>query len=102
MDVTDDHGEEPSCAAERREEEAWFAANLGGLLGILTARERFVIELRFGLYCDPLLLDEVGEILGVTKERVRQIENRAIKRIRILAERSFPDSLRNLLEARGR
>ena len=60
MDVTDDHGEEPSCAAERREEEAWFAANLGGLLGILTARERFVIELRFGLYCDPLLLDEVG------------------------------------------
>jgi RNA polymerase primary sigma factor len=53
------------------------------VLGNLTAREREVIELRFGLADDKdHTLEEVGRILKVTRERVRQIEERAIRKLR--------------------
>ena len=49
----------------------------------LTQRERQVIELRFGLHDDhDHTLDEVGKKLRVTRERVRQIEERAIRKLR--------------------
>lgn len=40
----------------------------------LKEREEFVLQLRFGLVCNPMTLDEVADILKLTKERVRQIE----------------------------
>jgi RNA polymerase primary sigma factor len=53
------------------------------VLGNLTQREREVIELRFGLIDDrDHTLEEVGRILKVTRERVRQIEERAIRKLR--------------------
>jgi RNA polymerase primary sigma factor len=53
------------------------------VLGNLTDREREVIELRFGLLDDQdHTLEEVGRILKVTRERVRQIEERAIRKLR--------------------
>src|SRR5579875_4172585 len=52
-------------------------------LGQLTTRERQVIELRFGLADDhDHTLEEVGKKLKVTRERVRQIEERAIRKLR--------------------
>jgi RNA polymerase primary sigma factor len=49
----------------------------------LDPRERRILELRFGLLgSETHTLEEVGTILGVTRERVRQIENRAKKKIR--------------------
>jgi RNA polymerase primary sigma factor len=52
-------------------------------LGQLTLRERQVIELRFGLTDDhDHTLEEVGRKLKVTRERVRQIEERAIRKLR--------------------
>jgi RNA polymerase primary sigma factor len=52
-------------------------------LGNLTQREREVIELRFGLNDDQdHTLEEVGKKLKVTRERVRQIEERAIRKLR--------------------
>jgi RNA polymerase primary sigma factor len=52
-------------------------------LGSLTLRERQVIELRFGLVDDhDHTLEEVGRKLKVTRERVRQIEERAIRKLR--------------------
>jgi RNA polymerase primary sigma factor len=52
-------------------------------LGQLTYRERQVIELRFGLADDhDHTLEEVGKKLKVTRERVRQIEERAIRKLR--------------------
>jgi RNA polymerase primary sigma factor len=52
-------------------------------LGALTLRERQVIELRFGLVDDhDCTLEEVGRKLKVTRERVRQIEERAIRKLR--------------------
>jgi RNA polymerase primary sigma factor len=53
------------------------------VLGQLTLRERQVIELRFGLLDDhDHTLEEVGKKLKVTRERVRQIEERAIRKMR--------------------
>ena len=53
------------------------------VLNQLTLRERQVIELRFGLVDDhDHTLEEVGKKLKVTRERVRQIEERAIRKLR--------------------
>lgn len=55
-------------------------------LARLTERERLVISLRFGLadnYANRFYkLDEVGKIMGISKERVRQLENNALARLR--------------------
>jgi RNA polymerase primary sigma factor len=53
-------------------------------LGQLEGREREVLELRFGLDRDgdPRTLQEVGERLGLTRERIRQIESRAKDKLR--------------------
>jgi len=54
------------------------------LLGKLSPRERLVIEKRFGLdpHENPLTLEEVGRELDLTRERIRQIESQALKKIR--------------------
>ena len=54
------------------------------LLRLLNEKEREVIELRYGFRKEgPMTLEEVGRILGVTRERVRQIEERALRKIRL-------------------
>jgi RNA polymerase primary sigma factor len=56
-------------------------------LAALPERERQVIELRFGLHDGrPRTLEEVGRSLGVTRERIRQIENTTLKRLATLPE----------------
>ncbi len=56
----------------------------------LTGREQQVLELRFGLGdSGPVTLDEVGAILGLTRERARQIESRAISKMRHPALRAM-------------
>jgi RNA polymerase primary sigma factor len=56
-------------------------------LGSLPPREREVIEMRFGLNGrKPLTLEEVGQAFGVTRERIRQIENTTLKRLESLPE----------------
>jgi RNA polymerase primary sigma factor len=53
------------------------------VLAQLTLRERQVIELRFGLLDDhDYTLEEVGKKLKVTRERIRQIEERALCKLR--------------------
>jgi DNA-directed RNA polymerase sigma subunit (sigma70/sigma32) len=52
--------------------------------------EQTVIHHRFGLGAkkgaEPLTLEQVGQIIGVTKERVRQIQNKALEKIRVFLE----------------
>jgi RNA polymerase primary sigma factor len=56
-------------------------------LAALPERERRLIELRFGLHGRrPRTLEEVGRTLGVTRERIRQIENTTLKRLASLPE----------------
>ena len=58
-------------------------AQVEGVLGTLTPRERRVVELRFGLDGDKLYtLSEIGAELGVTRERIRQIETKALRKLR--------------------
>ena len=53
----------------------------------LPERERRVIELRYGLTGDrPRTLEEVGRAFGVTRERIRQIENNTLKKLETLPE----------------
>jgi RNA polymerase primary sigma factor len=52
-------------------------------LDTLTEREKTIINLRFGLGSEgPLTLEEIGKKLNITRERVRQIQNKAISRLR--------------------
>ncbi len=56
-------------------------------LEALPERERQVIELRYGLGgAEPLTLEEVGRTFGVTRERIRQIENNTLKKLKRLPE----------------
>ena len=56
-------------------------------LSALPERERQVIELRFGLSgAQPCTLEEVGRAFGVTRERIRQIENNTLKKLEGLPE----------------
>jgi RNA polymerase primary sigma factor len=59
---------------------------LAQALAHLNPRMREVLELRFGLSGrDPKTLEEVGERMGVTRERVRQLESRALRELRSVA-----------------
>ncbi len=60
-----------------------FAHALGDALDGLPGREREVLVLRFGLVDDnPRTLREIGILMGLSRERVRQIESRALSRLR--------------------
>ena len=54
-----------------------------GVLDTLSPREKKVLELRFGLEDhQPRTLEEVGKVFGVTRERIRQIEAKALRKLR--------------------
>jgi RNA polymerase primary sigma factor len=81
--VPDDSAESPfdTASLSLRREDVEFA------LSALPERERKVIELRFGLSgTPPCTLEEVGRAFGVTRERIRQIENNTLKKLEGLPE----------------
>ena len=60
-----------------------LAEALAEILGTLTEREADVLRMRFGMFDGRThTLEEVGQIFGVTRERIRQIENKAIRKLR--------------------
>lgn len=76
--VEDDHGENPLKLANN----ALLRDKITDLLKTLTYREREIVRLRYGLadgYC--YTLEEVGRIFKVTRERVRQIEAKAVEKL---------------------
>jgi RNA polymerase primary sigma factor len=81
--LTDENQELPDDAAEvtlRKEA-------LQKILHSLSSRQRQVLELRYGLDGQhPRTLDEVGRTFNVTRERIRQIENQSLKKLRALAD----------------
>ena len=81
--VADDTVEEPFEAAT----ENLQRQNIRKALEALPERERQVIELRYGLRGhEPLTLEEVGRAFGVTRERIRQIENNTLRKLKQLPE----------------
>jgi RNA polymerase primary sigma factor len=88
--LTDENEALPDEVAE----EELRKAALRRVLGSLSPRERRVLELRYGLDGEhPRTLDEVGRTFNVTRERIRQIENQSLKKLRALAE---AQSLKNV------
>ncbi len=81
--VEDDSAESPFDSASLR----LRRSDIENALSSLPERERRVIELRFGLDgAPPCTLEEVGKAFGVTRERIRQIENNTLKRLESLPE----------------
>ena len=77
-DEASDNSEAPDAALEAADDRREVRARLGRL----DDRERMVVSLRFGLDGDtPMTLKEVGEVLGVTREWVRKIEVRAVRKL---------------------
>lgn len=59
-----------------------LAREIERALATLTERERDIIKLFFGIGCQEMTLEEIGEKFGLTRERVRQIKEKAIRRLR--------------------
>jgi len=81
--VPDDQAESPfdRTSLSLRREDVELA------LSALPERERRVIELRYGLDGrQPFTLEEVGRAFGVTRERIRQIENNTLRKLETLPE----------------
>ena len=51
-------------------------------LSTLTEREKDIIRMFFGIECREMTLEEIGDKFGLTRERVRQIKEKAIRRLR--------------------
>jgi RNA polymerase primary sigma factor len=80
--LEDDNAEQPEAVLA----DFLCGIELDGALASLDARMRRVLELRFGLNGHhPKTLEEVGNELGVTRERVRQLESRALRELQSTA-----------------
>jgi RNA polymerase primary sigma factor len=81
--LTDEGAQLPEEAAEQ----ALRRDTLKQVLCSLSPREQRILELRYGLDGEqPRTLDEVGRAFNVTRERIRQIENQCLKKLRALAD----------------
>jgi len=74
----------------------------------LTERERHIIELRYGLCAvasgkdfEPFTLEKIGEAIGLTRERVRQIENQALRKLQIFLQQKDEREEKERLERRN-
>ena len=64
------------------------------LSGIEREREKEIISRRFGLYDRKETLEQIGELLGITRERVRQLEKAILIRLKMTAEDGQEDITR--------
>ena len=73
----------PPCRRSRRPPPRLLSGEVSKMLVALDEREREILRLRFGLdRGEPRTLDEVGEHFNLTRERIRQIEARAMSKLR--------------------
>ncbi|WP_249801397.1 RNA polymerase sigma factor [Kitasatospora humi] len=89
---------EDADAAEPAESAAFLLLreHLEAVLATLGERERKVVELRYGLVDGRVrTLEEIGELFGVTRERIRQIESKTLAKLR---DHAFADQLRGYLD----
>jgi RNA polymerase primary sigma factor len=77
--IEDEEAQEPMDAAARE----MLRESMKSALAVLSERERQVLELRFGLVDGKdHTLEEVGQYFNVTRERIRQIESKALRKLR--------------------
>jgi RNA polymerase nonessential primary-like sigma factor len=74
-------------------QDAEVSINIDAWLQELNEKQREVVEYRFGLHGrEAATLEEVGDRIGVTRERVRQIQLEALQRLRQIMERTGTSS----------
>ena len=92
--VADFIADQNVISPETNAERVMLKEKIQGLLGGLKEREKKVLVLRFGIDDDhPRTLEEVGKELKVTRERIRQIEDKALRKLKIRAK-----SLRDIIK----
>ena len=74
--------DETAPATENKMERESLSKDLDAALGTLSDRERQVLKMLFGIGCNEMTADEGANTLSLTRERVRQIKERALKRLR--------------------
>ena len=77
-----DFVEDTSCDIEDASTLLALRSDVASLLKILNEREQKVLLLRFGIGCEVHSLEEIGKLFNITRERVRQIENKALTKMR--------------------
>ncbi len=81
LDFLADEKTPPPDEAQLKQEEV---AELREVLAKLPEREQKILQLRFGLNGEPIrTLEEVGKLIGCTNERVRQIQNQALRKLQL-------------------
>lgn len=78
--IADESFERPDESFEKPKD--MLKSQLENTLSVLSPRERQIIELYFGLNGTPLTLEEIGEDYDLTKERIRQIKEKALRKLR--------------------
>jgi len=78
LDVVPDDSEAPADASLQKES---LQTDIRTVMAILNSREKEVLTLYFGLGCQEMTLDEIGEKLDLTRERVRQVREKAIRKL---------------------
>ena len=77
--------DEASVAPAERAFRLTVQDHIRDALGVLSEREKHIIKLRFGIGSEgPYTLEETGKRLGITRERVRQLQEKAIRKLRQL------------------
>jgi RNA polymerase primary sigma factor len=91
--IEDDPSQQPEAIASEKIMKEDLARTLAGL----PERERKIIELRYGLSGqDPMTLEQVGHEFGVTRERIRQMEIKTLRRLQAFRmARALQESLRD-------
>ena len=92
-------GEERTTMTETTETKPTIDLKQGvaDIIGLIDQeREREIITRRFGLYDRRETLEQIGELLGITRERVRQLEKAILIRLKIAAEDGKTDTVSSL------
>lgn len=71
------------------------------LLNVINERDANIIRMRFGIGCDnPMTLKKISKKVGLTRERVRQIQNEALKELYTFMNKERPDEIREMIRNR--
>ena len=82
MEEVSNIADEGTPSPEKMETDVQMQNLLREQVGRLTPREATILRRRFGIDCDEHTLEEVGKEFGVTRERIRQIEAKALRKLR--------------------
>lgn len=80
QEITEDPNVEPPDLSVDR---MMMRQQVRDFLGILSPREKEIVEHRFGIYDgEPKTLHVIGDMYGLSKERIRQLQNRALDKLK--------------------